>query len=298
MANFLQFEIDERFDLRHVVNLPDSLRFDKRIKEEGKLFRLLVGSVIIRNNITGETIPQNTNYSVLGKKASIRFSKRMFLEYFSSRTTLDKIDNYLTNSNPRNIPLFKDIISEYCFYFYYRDKGTHTLSFLHLYRILERLSYTFPMLYASYATDYMGTFGKLQNYFKGSNSELKFFNLFISDFFDIELLDYRVKFDITAFNADIQKKYFSILKQLCLSNDPNIDIKDQNEPTSITIENRDTLNLMIHLRNRYFHFLSGGQRNISSTELIEPNHFFGLVNEHFANWLSILYFQIIKSQMR
>src|SRR5690606_20176363 len=126
--------------------LPDSLRFDKRIKEEGKLVRLMVGSVDIRNNITGQIIQQATNYSVLGKKRVTRFSKKMFLEYFSSSTKLDKLDKYLQQSNPRNIPLFKDIINEFCFYFQYRHEGIHTLSFLHLYRILERLSYTFPML--------------------------------------------------------------------------------------------------------------------------------------------------------
>jgi hypothetical protein len=191
MENFQQFEITEIFQQRDFEKLPDSLRFDKTIKEEGRLFRLLVGSVIIKNNITTESINQNINYSVLGTKTVSRFSKRMFLEYFSSTTGLEDIDEYLRKSNPKNIPLFKDIIHEYCFYFHYSQKGIHTLSFLHLYRILERISYTFPMLYASSSTDYIGTFSKLQNYFKGSNSELKFFNLFIAD------LEYPVKFEIT-----------------------------------------------------------------------------------------------------
>ena len=153
------------------------------------------------------------------------------------------------------------------------------------------------MLYASKATDYIGTFTKLQNYFKGSNSELKFFNLFIDDFFEDEFLKYKVKIDITAHNEYIQKSYYTILKNLCVTNDPKIEMYNLDEFTGFTIENKHTINLMIHLRNRYFHFSSGGQRNISSAELIEPNHFYSLLNDHFANWLAVVYFQLIKRKL-
>ncbi len=294
MSDFQQFELKEVFKTKDFEKLPDSLRLDKTIKEEGKLYRLLIGSIEIRNNVTGESIQQKKNYSVLGGGEMIRFSKKIFTEPFSASTTLDDIENYLKNSNPANRKLFQDLINEYCYYFYFRSREIHTLAFIYAYRILERISYTFPMLYASKATDYVGSFTKLQNYFNGSNSELKFLNLFINDFFEDEFLKYKVKIDITAHNEEIRKNYYSILKGLCKNNNPNIEMFDQKEFTDFTIENKDTLNLMIHLRNRYFHFASGGQRNINSSEMIEPNHFYGLLNDHFANWLAVVYFQIIK----
>jgi len=234
----------------------------------------------------------------LGKKKRARFSASLFTNPLTDETELGDLDKYLTSSNPANLSLFKDLINEFCFYYYYTFKGMHTLAFLHIYRILERMAYTFPMLYASKATDYVGTFNKLSNFFKGSNSELKFFNLFIEDFFEDEFLKYEVKLDITAHNESIRKSYYKILKMLCNSNDPNIDVINSTEFSSITIENKNTINLLIHLRNRYFHFASGGQRNINSSEMIEPNDFYENINEHFANWLAIVYFKIVKSSIK
>jgi hypothetical protein len=252
----------------------------------------------LKNNVTGEVIYQKSNYSILGKKERKKFSRNLFTDPISSTTSLADLDKYLVSSNPRNIPLFKDLINEYCYYYYYTFKRLDTLAYIHVYRILERMSYTFPMLYASKAKDYIGTFNKLQNFFKGANSELKFFNLFIEDFFEEEFLDYRVKFSITAFNQDIREKYYKTIMMLCTSNDPTIAIKACNEHTDITIENRDTLNLLIHLRNRYFHFGSGGQRNIKSSEMVEPHDFYRIVNDHFINWLSVVYFNIVKSSIK
>ncbi|RYU85906.1 hypothetical protein EWM62_18900 [Mucilaginibacter terrigena] len=298
MASFEQFELCEPFIQSNIERLPNSLRLDKSIKDEGKLYRLLIGTLDIKNNITGEVIKQKSNYSVLGKKERNKFSLRLFTDPLSPTATISDLDLHLTSGNPSNIVLFKDLINEYCSFYYYKAKNIDTLAYLHVYRILERMSYTFPMMYASKATDYVGTFNKLQNFFKGSNSELKFFNLFIEDFFEEEFLEYKVKINITAYNQDIKESYYRILKMLCSSNDPVITLTDFNEFSDITFENRNTINLLIHLRNRYFHFASGGQRNIKSSEMIEPNDFYRILNEHFVNWLAVVYFKIAKSSIR
>jgi hypothetical protein len=297
MPGFEQFELIEPFVFSNYDRLPHSLRLDKNIKEEATLYRLLIGTLDIKNNITGDFVKQKHNYSILGKKIRDRFSLGLFTDTLSASAKIQDLDKYFTIGNHTNKALFKDLINEYCFYYYYTFKNNHTLAFLHVYRILERISYTFPMLYASKARDYVGTFNKLQNFFKGSNSELKFFNLFISDFFETEFLDYKVKINITAYNEEIRKSYYKILHMLCTANDPAIGIEDSNQYTDITIKNKDTINLLIHLRNRYFHFASGGQRNLSSSEMIEPNDFYQIINDHFINWLSVVYFQILKTSI-
>ena len=298
MASLNQFELLEPFGQSNIDRLPDSIRLDKNIKEEGKLYRLLSGTLDIKNIITGELVKQNNDYSILGKKVRNNFKINHFTRPISISAKIADIDTYYSSINPANIPLFKDLITEFSFYFYYKCKDLHTLGFLHAYRILERMAYTFPMLYATKATDYIGTFNKLQGYFKGSNSELKFFNLFTEDFFEDTFLESDVKINITAFSEPIREKYYKILKVLCTDNSPNIEIESYTEFSSITIKNKDTLNLMIHLRNRYFHFASGGQRNISSSEMIEPNDFYKNINEHFINFLAITYFEIVRMNIK
>ena len=45
MSTFVPFQLIEAFGHRDFELLPESLRFDRHIKEEGKLYRLLLGEV-------------------------------------------------------------------------------------------------------------------------------------------------------------------------------------------------------------------------------------------------------------
>ncbi|MCP4347221.1 MAG: hypothetical protein GY795_17045 [Desulfobacterales bacterium] len=294
MTSFNQFDYHEVLTGRNLANLPDLLRFDRDIKEEGKIIRLLTGSVYIFNNISGKKFRQCINYSKLGFPRNSRISNALFLEFLDSSANISDLENYLRNSEARNIPYFKELLLEFTCYFLAKKEKKYTIAFLHLYRLLEFFSYTFPMLYASRAKGYIGTWKKLQSYFKGSDSELKFLNLFIDEFFTDYLKDYPVTFSITAFNEDIRKNYYTIINQICTQQKPIIEVLSDNPFSEIIIRNKDIPNFAITLRNRYFHFLTGGQSNIPSSLLQEPDDFFEFIIESLANWLAVTYFEMIK----
>jgi hypothetical protein len=81
-----------------------------------------------------------------------------------------------------------------------------------------------------------------------------------------------------------QKK--KIIEKLC----KDFDYRD--DGSIITIEYRYLLDFMITLRNRFFHFQSDRNDNISNINF-NSELFFESLNDKFANWLSMIYFEIL-----
>ena len=62
-------------------------------------------------------------------------------------------------------------------------------SFVHIYRTLEFMSYSFPMIYASKSMDYRGSYEHLKKFMNGdSDGELKFFKTFLKELFKNNIL--------------------------------------------------------------------------------------------------------------
>lgn len=152
------------------------------------------------------------------------------------------------------------------------------------------------MFYASKSTSYEKTFVSLKEYFAKADGERPFFKKFVHDhLFKADLrLDQTLPIKITAPKAELQQQYFDALKRLCDTN-ANIDVKSSTPNTEIVISRRGLTSLIIDLRNRYFHLLTGDfNDNFSSGELAEIDQYFVLVNDIILNWLSVIYFQILR----
>lgn len=295
MATFEQFSYFE-VSTSLQAKLPDSLRFDKRIRDEGILLRLLVGSVKVGDNLTGGSFQQKHNYSTLPTQFP-RLSKQIFTNFLSPGYEISHIDEYLRNRHPANVKFYRELLNEFTCYFHNCNEGAYTLAFLNLYRILEHISYSFPLVFAGRAKDFKGTFNKLQSFFQGSKSELKFFDHFINDLFEDDDLNERLLINVTAPNNQIREKYFKVLKRIC-EETGEVTLHRYTEFSEIEIDYRSFTHLVISLRNRYFHFLSGsGQNNISSSEIIDPDSFFKCLCMDFANWIAVIYFQMVKSEI-
>lgn len=156
-------------------------------------------------------------------------------------------------------------------------------AFTHIYRCLEYLSYSFPLVYAAKSRDYQGSFNDLKKFLSGDVSgELKFFQKFLFTLFNDEpnTLDYIFEMEISisypfeAIKQDIEGIYHDFPYDL----DGNL----------LRIKFKDMVSLFIVTRNRYFHMLVGqGQKNFSSTEY-DIDEFFGCINPFLLNWISMV----------
>lgn len=284
----MNFTFTENIAVGYQKFLTNHLKINANTPKEGLLVRLLVGTLIIENNISGIAFSQNINYSSLGKTYNTLISTKPIKDALSSPLKLNNLDEYLTKTNHLNDQYYTSLIEEFCCYFYKTNQNSHTTAFIHLYRILEYISYSFPLIYSSYSRDYFGTYNKLKNYFEGSKSELLFFESFQAKVIEAALLESEIEIDFATLHPLLCHKHYLIIKTY-LGDKIIQDVPDN----LVSFQYKDLLKLVVDIRNRYFHFAVGGQRNIKSTDIIDSDAFFKLINEDIANWISIIYFEIL-----
>lgn len=285
----MNYSFTELIQNRFQNSLVPSLVLNAGTRKESFLIRLLTGTVSITNNYTNEIFVQKTNYSKLGKEIKKIISTKPIRESLTNPLMLSDLDFYIRTSDHSNDVYYELLIDEICSYFFATVKDNHTTSFLHLYRIIEYISYSFPLIYSSYSRDYFGTFNRLKSYFETAKSELSFFEKFQEKIIDSSLLESELEIDFTTVDPILASKYYPLLKNIL---DPS-NLKTDIPNSKISFEYQFILKLVITLRNRYFHFAIGGQRNIRSNEIIQSDIFFKLVNDEILNWITIIYFEIL-----
>lgn len=286
MNNYTYQEKIERKFLRH---LKPEFDLNNAISNEAVLIRLLLGTVIVTNTYSTDSFDQFNNYSILGISENTTVSTRLIRESIEPTDSLNNLCKYLNKTKHSNNEYFLHLLEEITSYFYKKSKSSYTTAFLHLYRSIEYISYSFPLIYASVSRDYYGSFRKLKNYFDTSKSELLFFDEFTKKLLDNGLLETPLTFNFNTLFPAINHNHFNIIKQILTT-----DKIDNEVPNiSITTSFQHLLKLCIDLRNRYFHFAVGGKRNIRPTEIIENDLFFSIINEELVNWISIIYFEIL-----
>lgn len=260
---------------------------------EWKVIKLLLGLMDINYNIDSQVIKQDMNYGYIPSQKNTLITCNIITNPISPYT-IKQLKSYLGSPiRFQNQAFYEDVANELAAYFH-KKTISPLAAFLHIYRILERISYIFPLTYVSSAQNYTGTFTTLKNYFKNPESELGFFRVFLDDFLKTDVLfqSGNANFLFQHTYPDINEKQFKLLKRLIGSK-----IAAEAPYNSISIKYADLLELIITLRNRYFHFKSADVSNITQKEIIEEDIFFAMLNDTFLNWIAYIFFKIIAHNM-
>lgn len=270
--------------------MPDNIDIGKSKYIEAKLIRLLLGTLDIEFQDEDMEIQQRTNYSRSPRFTNVTV-KGQVIKDFLSPLKIGDLDSYLKNTKNANYAIIQDLLYEYSYYFYNEKRGCNTSAFIHLYRILEFSSFCFPLIHASSSKKFMGTFNSLREYFSKSGGELEFLNKFVSKMFeDDPILETDVVFSVLDPNPDIKLKIYNSYKNLFQFDF----VVFEDHLFQFKTKNQYVIQLIVHLRNRYFHFAIGGQKNISSCDVTVPDKFFKHVNDKMINWLSIVNLEVLK----
>lgn len=284
------FTYEEALPTRSLSRLPGVLSFSN-ISNEAVLFRLLLGTVDIKYNLDlTASIRQRTNYSNLQSVLNKRLSLNSIYNcQVPIKNNKDKINKYF-KENRKNTRIYEEVLMEFSNFFYQKYKGSHLAAYVHLYRCLEYISFSFPMIYVSKAGTYQGTYDALKSFFSDQQkSELKFFKKFLSTLLDESILNLQLDIDVKSPNIQMLEQFKSLIKNI--ADQEKICYTDNG--STISIAYYDLFDLAVTLRNRYFHMLSGGAKNISSRNICVDS-FFEFINEYVANWIAFVYFEIVK----
>ncbi|OFC38697.1 hypothetical protein BAE29_02190 [Acidithiobacillus caldus] len=136
------------------------------------------------------------------------------------------------------------------------------------------------MIYVSTSREYLKTFDALKKLLNRDGEELKFFNNFLLDerFLDSTILDTKYKLKFISKNQYKRTKDLGVVLESFDDNDLSLEVKFRNIGSLIVV-----------IRNRFFHFKTGGwQHNIKLTDIGNTDEYFEIFNESFASFLSII----------
>ena len=288
------YTFEEQIESRYRRFIKPQFEINADISNEALLIRLLLGTVSFTNNIDDVQFIQNNNYSLSGVRTNTNITTKIIKECLEPDIKLQFLCDVLDKTKNLNHRFFENLLMEFTCYFHRTQEGAYTVAFLHLYRSIEFISYSFPLIYASISRDYHDSFKSIKNYFSGAKNELSFFETFLNALLkDLNFLESPFTIFFNNFEPQLNKNHFQVFKGI-LTDEKCIGFVND---TSITMEFRHLLFLAINLRNRYFHFSIDDTRNIRTTEIYETDLFFNIINEKIVNWISVIYFEILKASI-
>lgn len=277
-----------KIDYDQLILLPDQLKMPY-ISSCGVLLELVMGKMEILN-IGGQILyNQEINYAKLPAKNQNTHTYEQFNEILNTNVLDDDCRNicnrFMLYDRTNNF-IYEHILNELT-QFFVTNQLSPCEGFVHLYRTLEFMSYSFPLIYAAKSRSYRGTYDSLKKFLNGdSGGELKFFELFLNEIFHDDIA-YQYEFEVYIDSDNIEElksEFQEIFK---------IDFFTF-EGDTLIFKFKKVIELFIKIRNRYFHMLLGQGRNNFLNMEYNKNDLFRSLNPIFVNWLVIIFVKIIQ----
>lgn len=298
MSMSIVLEDRENFSARGL----NEFEFSPKIRPEAACIRLLLGTCEVTNIHTGVRVAVETNFLESPETKNERVDLS-FLDHYQEGLSSVDYQNHFMGSPSRNRVFYRDFLDEMSVACSAAEQRLGVLSFLHAYRAYERISYAFPLIYASKTSDYIGSFGKLKDWISdkkadgSSAGELAFFKNFLQAFYSEDERNATLDFNFIG-SEEIKRKQFSLVKNGLLKwseEDVTVSTID-NERISVRFS--DLHSLLLSARNRYFHQMSGRSDNIKQSGVVDAETFFQVLSRPLITYISVIFHDIIVFEMR
>ncbi len=258
------------------------------------LVRLLYGAISLSNGTT--TLRQKTKFSSIPWTQQAARPSECIPNFLSDFNAGTEVDSFYRSISTENRAFYQHILSEFGNYFIQTKRNCHTAAFVFLYRALEQFSYSVPLLYCSTQRDYIGTFNQLKSLFGTDiKGELGLFRKFLDQGVFLDQMELDTTFQIDFVSAHgFQNKYYKATTD-------RFDKFTQKDSTlsQVQIKLRHVPELLIAIRNRFFHHATGeGQNNLSLSSVPNSDEYFGCLNTCFCNVLALIALQSIAQRYK
>lgn len=217
MATYQTFSYFENLPIRTLSQLPNSLKIVGTSDPEILLImRLLSGNVELTHNYSNNRVKSRTNYFSSDLIAFTNWN-REFPSLISEDVTSADISTFIDENKYVNRSFYSKVLSEVSQFLLHKKKGSHTSAFIYIYRILEKISYAFPLIYASKSQDFLSSFNQLKNMMVGDKEkkELGFFKIFIEMLYENDSISSTsIDININANDIDVQRQMYKVLKEV------------------------------------------------------------------------------------
>ena len=262
------------------------------------IFRLISGTINCTDTYDNKVYKFRVNYSNFPFTTNDKVNQSVVLNNFPDEVKLKDLDKYFKRSR-FNSKFYGSIEPEIIKCLIAVEKNNHLEAFFYLYRVIEGISYSIPLIYVSKHKNYDKTYKQLQSFFSNEqDGELAFFKRFLYETFKEEDF-FKSTIDINFSSidmVDLREAYYKIYSEKIVNKPMSgKGLKGQTLNQEIKLSFIGFYDFMILIRNRFFHLTKGTWlENLSSTEILYPDYFFKPIINHGLNWIALVIFEIIK----
>lgn len=294
MTSSNPFSYSECFSDRVLNRVPETLQIKGRGDSEVLLIvRLLSGAINVGHISSAKNYKQRENYFLSDLRGYAQSWDRNFPGLIAENYSAEQFAEYLESTKGINRKFYKNILGELSYYFHYQKKGVHSSAFIFLYRTLEHIAYALPLTYVSKTEDFSKTFNFLKDLVSSDKNanELGFFKSFIITMYDGDpISESSIDFPIAVDTESEQKKIFNLLYRLCKG---GWLAESTENPRVLSLKFTEVGGFIQTIRNRFFHYMNGGARNIESSNISDIDTLFSLVNKKCLYWIATVFLAVI-----
>lgn len=256
------------------------------------LIRLLLGTATVSRGSTRSK--QAMDYSSLPATVQTRTPAIAAKDFLTSYSIGGSINRLIKLTRGDNREFYREILSEFLNFYIQTKRGNNTSAFVFLYRLLERISYSVPLLYASTQSDFKGTFNDLKSILNADvEGELGMFKKFLGKgrFIDPLKLQVAQKISFSTVGGH-GENYYNLT---CNRFTKFVSTDQANHEVEIKFS--DIPEFLTTIRNRFFHSRTGdGKMNITTIEMPDSDEYFGKINPVIASFLAIVTLQTVAAK--
>ncbi len=273
------------------------------------VLRAITGSAKLRNTATNKEYKLDLNLTYIPIKKIDRPNAKKFIENFQDLTINSLSDeNIIRNfmhARHRNREFYKIVEKELIEAILSFKSKNYIKSFLFIYRLIETISFTTPLIFLSKNSDYFKTYDELKKLFNSDESigELGFFKKFILTLFKNDdylsvgaTLDFKCINDLNDRSDCIQRyeKYMTKKK----GDNTQIEGLISRNGDEIVLQATNFHEFFINFRNRFFHNLKGSIReNLQATDIFDTELFFKPIVTQGLNHIGLILFKLIEKDL-
>lgn len=281
--------------------LPEALK-GENMNPSGAVLQLLMGRLSVYDEDEQLVYKGEVNYIRLPYETATEkvddytdYQIAFGVDEFDEETT-NAINEFL-RADFKNRFVYEHVLHEMTLALVLLDKNP-TEAFVHIYRMLEFISYSFPLIYTAKANDYRGSFNSLKEYFTGGDGdgELKFFDKFLETLFQDDKEIYDLEFEIYIGTDKADEIISDFKKSIPEKGRKNVD-NYYIDGHCLKIRFKKMQAVLIEIRNKYFHmFVGKGTNNFYGIDY-DINELFKKINPYFINWLANIYAKIFQYRL-
>jgi len=261
------------------IGLPEALSVRKETASNtglARCFRLLSGTVRVQK-VGGRPIHLQTfvlDSSVVG---NARRRLETLGNALGEGLSCDELAGLCETNKRRNVQFFFALADELAWLLTCQKREEHISSFVYLYRTLEAIAFSFPMIYATKSRDFRLSFEQMRKNFseKENQGELAVFKQFVHSISDGELQRVTYHLDISGLDAAVIAALKKTLERICpklmKQDDPMIVV--DSEAGMVTVPFLAMPDFIVSIRNAFVHLQSGSSRNIAANEIYDIEDF-------------------------